>query len=116
MPYKINGVTLYLQPTTGRWINREKIGINGYGQAIYPAVTSFELSWDFEYPSGIYEIQELFENIGVSGSITAELPTYRGNAWGFTLYSGCHLDEPQEEQYFNQMHSGVKLFINNIRV
>ncbi len=50
MTYKIQGVEIQ-QPTSGQWVRRENLGINGLGNAIYPAVREFEMRWVIsDYP------------------------------------------------------------------
>ena len=65
MVYKISGTELIIQPTTGQWLPREAVGIDGNGHPVYPATREFELNWQLENPAVALELdlQELFIKI-----------------------------------------------------
>jgi len=114
--YKINGTAFDPQPTTGRWLPRESLGIDGNMQAIYPLYHEFECTWQLEKPSDFYELQNWFEGMSAIGNIVADLPEYAANTYRFFSYSGCVIREPQMGVYFTEHHTDVTLLISKIRV
>lgn len=116
MTYKINGVILSLQPTTGRWIPREELGRDGNGHPIYPSVYSFEMTWDLIGSDDFYQLVGFFDSMNVTGSVVVDLPKYRSATGGFYSYTGCVLSEPEPQEYFVDGYiNSVKLLVTNIR-
>ncbi len=115
MSYTINGVTLSLQPTSGKWNNRELIGVDGNGHAVYSGMREFELQWGFMTFEQFREIQNLFESIGSTGTAVVQLPEYGALSWQFREYSGTVLQEPKAEQYFETYVSNVSMLIVKIK-
>lgn len=116
MTYKINGTELLLQPTTGRWLPREMLGVNGFGHPIYPAVREFEITWQLKGPSEANQLQNFFNSVGSTGTSVVELPQYAAATYVFYAYSGCVLHEPNYGEFFTQNILNVSLMISNIRV
>lgn len=116
MVYKINGTDLTLQPTEGHWLSREQIDLDGNGHPIYPVERQFELVWEIMDVSELYQLQNFFDTLGVTGTITADLPTYKALTFGYTTYSGCVMHEPEFDVYFEDHPTSVKLLIARIRV
>lgn len=114
MSYVINGTTLTLQPTTGKWDNRESIGVDGNGHAIYSGKRQFELRWGFMKMSEFNEILSLYDAIGSTGSAVVQLPKFDGTSYAFQEYSGCVLREPEVGEYFEMYVSDVRLLIVKI--
>ncbi|MBT4585879.1 hypothetical protein HN960_05435 [Candidatus Peregrinibacteria bacterium] len=115
MAYKINGVDISLQPTSAKWIDREKFGFDGAGHPIYAPVREFELQWGIASQEERNQLQLFFDSIAVTGTVVATLPSYRGNTWEFYSYSGCTLSEPINDNYFSEHGTDVVLIIHNIR-
>lgn len=113
--YRINNTNLLLQPTTGRWIPRESLGIDGNGHKIYPALREFELSWDLIDVASLKQLQDFFDNIGATGTVSVDLPTLKTATYGFTTYSGCVIQEPEYGVYFEEYPTSMKLLITKIR-
>ena len=44
--YKINGIDLKTQPSTGQYLERKQVGIDGEGRAIYVPTYAFMMRWD----------------------------------------------------------------------
>ena len=116
MVYKLNGTTFEPQPTTGRWMPREQLAVDGNLQAVYPLYYEFEISWQLEKPSDFKEIQDFFEGMSSIGDIIADLPEYGAATYTFFAYSGCVMREPQMGVYFSEHHTDVKLLIAKIRI
>jgi len=114
--YKINGNEIDLQPTSGRWLPREVIAIDGNMQAIYPLYHEFECTWQVETPANFKELQDWFEGMSAIGNIVADLPEYGADTYRFFSYSGCVIREPEMGRYFTEHHTEVTLLISKIRV
>jgi hypothetical protein len=115
--YKINGTAFPTQPTSGRWMPREQLAIDGNLQAIYPLYYEFELSWQLTNPAQMNQLQGFFTGMSAIGNIVADLPTYAAATYvPFYAYSGCVVREPQMGVYFNEHHTDIKLLIAKIRV
>jgi hypothetical protein len=114
MTYKINGTILSLQPTTGRWIDRDSIGADGNGHAVYSGKREFELRWGLMRTDEFNEIQGLYNAIGNTGSAVVELPQYAGSTWNFREYSGTVLREPEAGEFFEMTVTDVRLLIVKI--
>lgn len=114
MTYKINGVAFVIQPTTGRWLPREELGIAGNAHAIYPAVRQFEITWSLQSPSGTFQLQEWFNAVLATGTAVVELPKWASADYEFYAYSGCALREPQYSEYFSANIRNVTMLITNV--
>ena len=114
--YKINGTEFDPQPTSGRWMPRQQLALDGNLQAIYPLYHEFEIRWQLEKPSDFKEIQDLYEGMSAIGNIVAELPEYGAATYTFFSYSGCVLREPEMGVYFSEHHTDVVLLVSKIRV
>lgn len=119
MAYKINDTLLTTQPTSGQWIPRESIGIDGSGHAVYPAYREFELQWDLIDLTSSYQLQDFFDNASVTGTVSVDLPKCKdaGSSGDsvFWQYSGCVLREPEFDRYFESHRASVRLLIARIR-
>jgi hypothetical protein len=113
--YKINGEDFVLQPTLGRWVPRETLGISGNGHAIYPQVREFELTWNLDSPSGTYQLQKWFDAVLATGTAVLTLPKYGDAAYVFFSYTGCYLREPEWGAYFSENITNVVMRVTNIR-
>lgn len=115
MTYKINGTALTLQPSEGGWIPREAIALDGNGHPIYPVYREFELTWDIIDVSELYQLQNFFDTLGVTGTVNVDLPTLKTLTYGFTTYSGCVMHEVEYGVYFEEHPTQAKLLIAKIK-
>lgn len=109
--FKINSTLLTHQPTEHSWNNREAIGTDGNGRNIYPAPRAYELKWDFLDTAEFNEIYGYYALIGNTGTVSVDLPQYRSTTYQFHTYSGCILQEPTFEGYFENYYMNVRLLI-----
>jgi hypothetical protein len=99
--YSINGTELIDQPTVGRWIPKELLGVAGSAQPMYPGVREFEMSWNLISPEGYNQIQGFYNNASGVFPVTVGLPIYANAAFVFQNYSGCTMQEPSfGDEYF----------------
>lgn len=115
MPYSINGQQFVIPPTTGHWVDPDVIDVDGNGHPIYPAVTSFELTWSNLNPSGTYQLYEFFRALTITGSAVVSLPRYGGNSYTFYSYSGCVVHMPIFGNFFYEQTLDVRLLITKVR-
>lgn len=113
--YRINDTDFLLQPTSGQWLGRDNLGIDGNGHKIYPADRQFELSWDLIDVASLKQLQDWFDNIGATGTVSIDLPTYKTATYGFTTYSGCVIQEPEFGPYFAEHLTSMKLMVTGIK-
>ena len=116
MTYKIGGTEITTQPTSGRWIPKQPIGIDGNGHAIYPGVREYELKWQLVNISDYNQLVGFFNSIGNTGTVVVDLPQFGAATYTFYSYSGCVLREPEANQYFaGAGQQDVLLVVSNIR-
>ena len=113
--YAANGTNLTLQPTEGRWLERDSFGIDGGGHPVYSNVRNFELSWQLISPADFAQILGFYNQVQNTGTASADLPEWGANAFQFKSYSGCTMQEPTASAYFNEYIQEAKLLILNIR-
>ena len=116
MTYKINDTELTLQPTTGRWLPRTELGIDGNGHSMYEPTYSFEIRWQLISPSEYNQIKGFFDAQGQTGTSSIDLPQYGAATYAFHTYSGCVINEPQVEVYFTETQLNAYLLVRKIRV
>ena len=114
--YGINGVNLSLQPTSGRWLLASPLGITGDGHPIYSAIHEFEISWALTAQDDLNQIQNFRDLVWLTGTVSIDLPAYRGSSYVFQTYSGCSLYEPERDMYFADHTSNFRLIVGNIRI
>jgi len=112
--YAINGTTLLLQPTTGRWLPRDSIGFTGDGHPDYVGVREFEMKWQLISVNDANQLQGFFDTLGITGTAVVDLPKYRNAEYIFDSYSGCAISEPQMDVYYEQHESNITLLIYGI--
>lgn len=113
--YAINGTNLLLQPTSGRWLERQILGLDGAGHPVYPAVREFELGWNLMTPADANQLQGFFNSIQNTGTCVVDLPQYSAATYTFFSYTGCIVHEPNWSTYFAEHQSDCTLLITNIR-
>lgn len=112
--YAVQGTDLTLKPTQGRWLDRDVLGYDGDGHPIYPAVRSFEMSWQYISASDLSQIIGFYNQVQNTGTVAVDLPLWNGNPYQFNRYSGCVLEEPTVGAFFEGTISEVKLLVHNI--
>lgn len=112
--FAVNGVNFLLPPTTGRWIPRDTLGLDGNNRPIYPALREFELHFDL---MAVSDLQQLINSqlATVTGTTVVDLPKWGANDYLFYSYSGTMFQEPETGVYFAGYVSDVTLIIRNIR-
>jgi hypothetical protein len=122
MPYKINGTDFRLQPTQGKWVDKETLGIDGNGMPVYPRYRSFEITWDLINEDSLYQLQDFFSTMSVTGSVVVTLPNYKSQVYplvsgtfAFYSYTGCVIHEPTFENFWEQHVNSAKLLVSRIR-
>jgi hypothetical protein len=103
-----------LQPTVGRWIEKDSFGIDGNSHVIYSAVRSFELNWQLMTTSDFKQIVDYYNTVSNTGTVAVDLPQFGAAGFQFNRYSGCVLAEPSIGEYFNGYVQDVRLLITNI--
>lgn len=114
MTYKINGTALSTQPESGEWKDREEIGRDGNGRAIYPGPREFELKWGLVSMSDWAQLRTFFQSVSATGTVVVDLPQYGSSSWAFYSYSGCVLSEPKTGQFFEEYISDARLIVSKI--
>jgi len=114
MTYKINGTAIPTQPTTGRWLPRESIGIDGNGHAIYTGIREFELRWQLIDPTTSNALQTYFNAVMNTGSLVVDLPYYLSGTNYFMSYTGCVIREPEFGDYFTGYLQDFILLVTKI--
>ena len=112
--YKINGIELNLQPTTGKWVTRSRLGMTGAGHPVYPATRSFEMTWQLVSRSDANELQAMYEQLSTTGTVVVELPKYRSATWEYEAYTGCTLGEPESSEYFNEYETDITMLVYGV--
>lgn len=113
--YAVNGTEITIQPTSGKWIPREPLGVDGNGHFIYPPYREFEMNWGLIDSDEANQLQNFFNSIGLTGTAIVDLPKYADLDYTFFSYSGCVLQEPSFGDYFTEHPMDVTLTITKIR-
>jgi hypothetical protein len=114
--FAINNVPLTLIPSSDRWVDRSPIGITGDGHEIYGRTHEYEMRWNLSSQASVFQLNNYFLAVGITGTVTVALPEYGALAYEFKNYSGCILSELQRGEYFAEYGMDVKLLIRNIVV
>ena len=113
--FSINGTELTLQPSSGRWVEKEIVGYDGSGRPVYPAVGEFDLSWDLVPTSDLKQLIDFYDYVSNTGTCVADLPKWGDNEYMFYSYSGTFPNRPTVGDYFVGYVTDVKMKISNIR-
>lgn len=116
MTYKINGVTITAQPTSGAWQKRDLLGTDGNGHSVYPGYRRFEMQWNLMEESDFAQVQAFYDSLVITGSVVVELPEYGANAYQFKAYTGCIIHEPTINDYFSEHPTKAVLLVTHIKV
>jgi hypothetical protein len=114
MPYQINSTGIPLEPEEGRWMPRVLLGYDGNGRPIYEPTRRFEIRWGLKTPGQVWQLQEWFQTIGATGSISADLPRYAWPAYEFRTYSGIYMNELEVGSFFTENYRDATLLLSNI--
>jgi len=107
-----NGTGLMLQPTTAGWVVQDTLGINGAGAGVYPALREFQMTFNLTSQGELFELINYFNQVSVTGSLTATLPAWGTNTFQYRDYSGTILRQPEMTEYFaEEWSSQVKLVL-----
>lgn len=112
--YEINGQTLLLCPESGRWLDRESIGIDGSGRNNYEPNRSFELRWGPMSMEQHAQLCDLYQSVSRTGTADVVLPLLCGDTWTGVHYA-AHMDEPTFESYWEQNLLGTRVVFRDIR-
>ena len=116
--YIINGYVLPC-PTSGRWLGRSVLDVQGDGRPIYAPVRAFEMRWELQTYGDWEVLVAAFNEFQSTGTPVVNLPAYptiTGTGYGFSEYSGVVIAEPAISDMFNQEYpTSVSLIISNIR-
>lgn len=115
MTVKVNGTSLSTQPSDMGWVQRQSMGDDGNGHAIYPAPREFHMEWDIIDASSFNQVQGFYNAIGNTGTAVVTLPQYGSSTYQDYDYTGCVLQEPNYDRYFEQHYYGVKWLVVSIR-
>ena len=113
--YAINNVEITIQPTDGKWLPRDPLGVDGNGHFVYPPYREFEMSWGLLSTSDINQLYNFFASIGNTGTAVVNLPKWADVNYTFYAYSGCILQEPSIGVYFSENITDVTLVVTKIR-
>lgn len=114
--YQINDTDLVIQPTSGRWLPRRLIDMDGNGHPVYPPYYEFEMSWGLASMEQVNQLKTFFDSIGRTGTASVNIPTYGGNPYIFNNYSGTVLNEPTFGAFFSEHQTDVTLLVTKIRI
>jgi len=114
--YQINDTDLTIQPTSGQWMGRDVLDLDGNGHPVYPTYYEFEMSWQLADMEQVKQLQDFFNLIGRTGTVSVNLPRYAYNPYIFRTYSGTVIHEPTYGSFFSERQSEVRLLISKIRI
>jgi len=110
----LNGVMFTQQPSDHHFLDREPIGIDGNGTAVYSALREYELKWDLVDTDVWNEMYAYFLAQGVTGTLVATLPRWDTTPYQFYNYSGVIMREMTYENWFQNYYMGVKMLLVKI--
>ena|SRR3972149_798820 len=115
--FKINGATFSRQPTTHRWLNQDLYGVTGDGHPSYVAFRQYEMDFDFASPQEFYDFQSYFQSIGLTGTVSVDLPEHpsTASAYQFRTYSGVVINQPEYDAFFENFYQSAKLLLVRIK-
>lgn len=113
--FRVNGTLLTLQPSEHNWLPREAYGTDGGGHDVLPAVRKYELKWDLMPAEDFNQLVNLYNSVSVTGTVVVDLPKWNDATYTFFSYTGCVLQEPQLQGFFEEHQVSCSLLITNIR-
>lgn len=111
-----------LEPTSGRWLPRGAVDVQGDNRPLYTPVRAFEMSWTIDTYEQWSLLVATFNELQSSGTCVVRIPAYpsltfpsaTGSAYAFREYSGCTLAEPTIGEFFEGYPTDMALLIANI--
>jgi hypothetical protein len=113
--FAINGTALNIQPTKHNWIKKSSVGTDGGGHAIYPALAQYQMQWDYMSAAEFSQLLTFYDSFGTTGTVVASLPKYKNSTYTFFDYSGCVIDAPGFDNFFENYYENVVILISSIR-
>lgn len=112
--FALNNTDFNQYPTDHHWSERTQYGMDGGGHPIYPAVRSYELTWNLISTSDAKQIIDFYNTVGNTGTLTFCAPEWNNVDYVFKNYSGTTLQEPSFDNYFMGYLENLKLLVLNI--
>lgn len=112
--YAVNNTNLTLQPTTGKYVERNQFGFDGSAHPIYSAYRQFELTWELISTTDAKQLIDFYNTVSATGTVVACLPKWGDPDFIFINISGVTLTEPQVGEYFQGYIQQVKMLVVNI--
>lgn len=112
--YAFNGTDLSLQPTSGKYIERNQYGFDGNAHPIYSSFRSFELVWELIPTSDAKQLIDFYNTVSSTGTVVACLPKWGDVNFVFINISGTTLTEPTVDEYFVGYVKNMKMLVINI--
>mgnify|MGYP001617658310 CR=1 FL=1 len=112
--YAIQGTDLLTQPTTHRWLERDSFGIDGNAHPIYSSIRGYELGWQLISANDFAQIVTFYNTVQSTGTVAVDLPSWGASSYQFQRYSGCTLQEPTFDNFFNEHLEEARLLILNV--
>lgn len=112
--YAFNGVNI-MPPSESKWNTRDNLGYDGSGHPIYPAIRSYEMSWELISTSDLQQLINAQLATASTGTMVVDLPKWGDAGYLFYSYTGCIINEPEVGAYFAGYSKDVHLVITNVR-
>jgi len=112
--FGLNGGVFLQQPTEHHWLDREQIGTDGNGAAVYVAPRQYEMKWDFIDTDVWNDLYAFFIAQSVTGTVVATLPKWNTTPYQMYNYSGCIIREMTYDGWFQNYYTNTKLLIVRI--
>ena len=112
--FAFNGTDLNQYPTTHNWVERTQYGVDGGAHPVYPAVRSYEMTWNLISTENAKQIIDFYNLVGNTGTITSCLPAWGASGYEFRNFSGTTLEEPVMNGYFMGFIEELRLLILNV--
>lgn len=114
--YKINRIDLKTQPSTGQWLERKQVGVDGEGRAIYVPTYAFMMRWDAMTVEDFDQLFDFWNTTSATGTVDVDLPDRDNVKYQFLTYEDCIVDEPKRDEYFARHILKVEMLVRNIVV
>lgn len=113
--YAVNGTAFTLQPSEGKWEQKDIIGRDGSGRAIYPAMTDFTMTWGLVSTAEFKQLNDFYEYVSNTGTLVVDLPKWGDTNYTFYSYTGAFVNRPTAGAYFERYVTDVQLVVTGIR-
>jgi hypothetical protein len=119
VPYRLNGSTLSLQPTKGKWVSQKPLDVDGNGHSLYAPVFEFEMSFTLDAPSDFMQLYNMWNNMS-TGTVVATLPRFDSvwlsGTYEYFDYTGTILNQPERGEYYEGHNQNVVMMVTNVRI